>query len=608
MVTLAIEGSGGSELTYHLSKDSITIGASSQNDVVIRSPGVAPRHLLVQWDGKVFTFVGQNRQFVVLNGERRSRGVLRVGDKIRIGSATVIFKGLGESQVEDEVIREAEKPKKGEALPAPKAEVVSRGRSEVVLYSEPNHLSEARHQLVELFRGGAGPDLVSGLRTFLESFYGDRQAMLAVLDGAGRFEPVASRWTGELPRLPPRTFEELSAPGRYAVVHMGARRLLIYPVGRGPIGSPAFLVSETSSEERDDDLQLMGEMAAMLAVHWEQIEHSNSLHGQWESRARKQLELHFPGSSHATQVLKDAVVGAARSPYPALFCGRPGTGRMWTASLIASLHPGGPLTVTAFQGREGDEAVLRQELLGSGGEESSDAGLQSRARGGVLVVRDIHVLPLGLQREIAAAIRQDLARSYGPSLRWMATTREDSLALVNEGALDAALFSLFQHHLTGVPSLGERREDLPLIIVRLLDFVAAEQEKEVRGIELETLNSLLLHSFPEQMTELLGELRRLVSATPSGDMVRGTVPVGDAAEAGSPTGEPVARDAAALLSIDDLKVVITGVERLIIDRVLRNTKGNQSKAARTLNLSRGALISKIKEYEIPDYRYLRRRR
>ena len=98
-MTLAIEGRGGSELTYELTKPVISIGASSDNDVVIRSPGVAPHHLVIQRNGNVFTFLGQARQHVVLNGERRSRGVLRVGDRIRIGTATLIFKGVGESAV-----------------------------------------------------------------------------------------------------------------------------------------------------------------------------------------------------------------------------------------------------------------------------------------------------------------------------------------------------------------------------------------------------------------------------------------------------------------------------------------------------------------------------
>jgi DNA-binding protein Fis len=50
------------------------------------------------------------------------------------------------------------------------------------------------------------------------------------------------------------------------------------------------------------------------------------------------------------------------------------------------------------------------------------------------------------------------------------------------------------------------------------------------------------------------------------------------------------------------------VERLLIDRVMRRVKGNQSKGARTLGISRGALIAKVKEYSIPDYRFLRRRK
>jgi DNA-binding protein Fis len=49
------------------------------------------------------------------------------------------------------------------------------------------------------------------------------------------------------------------------------------------------------------------------------------------------------------------------------------------------------------------------------------------------------------------------------------------------------------------------------------------------------------------------------------------------------------------------------VERLLIDRVMHRVKGNQSKGARALGISRGALIAKLKEYGIPDYRYLKKR-
>ena len=65
---------------------------------------------------------------------------------------------------------------------------------------------------------------------------------------------------------------------------------------------------------------------------------------------------------------------------------------------------------------------------------------------------------------------------------------------------------------------------------------------------------------------------------------------------------------ATLRRTDDLKKIIESVEREVIDRTMRRVEGNQSRGAQNLNISRGSLIAKLKEYGIPDYRYLRRER
>jgi two-component system nitrogen regulation response regulator NtrX len=608
MVTLAIEGNGGSELTYHLGKSTISVGASSQNDVVIRAPGVAPRHLVIQRNGDVHTFITQNRQVVVLNGERRSRGVLRVGDRIRMGTTTLIFKGVGEDDVAvAEAADEAPATSTAAPKPTPMPPADGKRRAEVVLYSEPNRLAEARRHIVEIFKSGVQADLVAPIRTFLESFFDERQAMIAYLDQDGRFEPVVSQWTGEVPRLPARTFDELRAPGRYAVLHLAGRRVVIHPIERGALQSLAYLLVEVSEEDAEDDL-IVAELARVLAIQWDRLERSGSLLGGWEATARGQLEEELPGTSQAIKVLRDGLLDAAPSIEPVLLCGRTGSGRMSVAMIIASINPTGPLPVQVFQAREADEETLRGELFGPESAKAEErVNLVDRARNGVLLLRDVHLLPTSLQRELVAGIQYDRQSGYGPSVRWIATTGEDAMGLLNEGMLDPTLYHLMQSHMLRVPSLSERREDLPLLIVRLITSLGAEQGKEIRGIELETLNSLVHHTFDGEMTELIAELRRLVSATADGEMVRGLVPVRprSGAGGGGDDGEP---DAAALVALDDLKVVIPSVERMIIDRVLRRTMGNQSKAARVLNLSRGALISKIKEYEIPDYRYLRRSR
>lgn len=606
MVTLAIEGSGGSELTYELVKQVISIGASSQNDVVLRSPGVAPRHVVIQRNGNVYTFLAQPRQVVVLNGERRSRGVLRVGDRIRIGSATVVFKGMGAEESEVELINSSE-TQPSQSVPDDAAKS-PRSRSEVVLYSEPSRISDARHHMVEIFRSGVRSDLVPSLRTFLDNFFTNRQAMLAWLDENGRFQPVVSQWTGEVPKLPARTFDELAVGGRYAILRLGGRELLIYPVSRGALDSHAYLIVETVEDDLEHDQVLLAELSRMLAVHWERVENSSSLYGPWEDAARKSTEEQLPGSSQAVRVLRDSVVQAARSTFPVLLCGRPGSGRMSVASQVASIHPTGDLPVQAIQVKEDDDEAFRLALFGSSSDQKAGTSLAERAQGSVVVIRDVHKLSPAMQREVAAAISHDVDTGYGPAVRWIATTESDCMALVNEGVLDSTLYNLFQRHLMRIPALNQRREDLPLLVVRLLDAIGAEQDKDIRGIELETLNSLLEHPFEGEMTELLGELRRLVSATPEGEMVRGTVP---AHPSGRMIGAPADADeieTASLMAQDDLKIVVPAVERLIIDRVLRRTMGNQSKAARTLNLSRGALIAKIKDYGIPDYRFLRRNR
>ena len=608
MVTLAIEGDGGSELTYHLSKQMISVGAGSQNDVVLRAPGVAPRHIVIQRNGAVYTFVAQHRQVVVMNGERRSRGVLRVGDRLRIGTAALVFKGINDDEMtvdapSGDVEEAAETSDRATPVATPKGDS-GKARAEVALYSEPRRLAAARRQMVDIFGAGVRSDLIPPLVTFFEQFFPERQAMIAWLGDDGRFEPLASRWTAELPRLPLRTFAELGS-GRFAIVRLGTRRILIYPIERGRGDSRTYVVLEVPAEDWEDDRLIIAELARMLAVEWERVETSSSLFGPWEGQVRELLEQQLSGTSTAIRVLRERIVESARSIEPVLLCGKKGSGRMFVADIIASVHPRGPLAVHVFRTHEDDdEASQRLELLGDPAVEGS--GLVERARGGVLVVRDLEQLSGGLQRELAAAIAADRDSGYGPRVRWVATTEEDILGLVNSGFVDTALFRVFDHPML-VPALDERREDLPLLVVRLLDRLGAEQGKEIRGIELETLNSLLNHPFEGQMTELVAELRRLVSATPGGEMVRGIVPIGSARLAAGGS-EDTDGAAVAILARDDLKQVIPFVEHMVIDRVLRRTKGNQSKAARVLNLSRGALIAKMKEYEVPDYRYLRRQR
>jgi len=606
-VKLAIEGTGGSEIIYEVEKSVVSIGASSDNDIVIRSPGVAPKHLVIRRSGGVFTFVGEKRQVAVINGERRSRGVFKVGDRFRLGTANLIFKGSSEDETAVIFADDSDSAADGEGSTGKSIESngsreSGKARAEVILYSEPHRIAEARKKLVEVFQSRVRSDLVPGLRGVLAEVFAGREAMVARLDEEGLLVPLVSQWAGDLPRLPERTFRELSEGSRYAMLRLGTRKFLIYPVVCGSIGSSAFLVVETTEDFEDDDELILAELARFMAVHWDRVEVSDLMFGPWEKEARAALEERLPGTSQAVRLLRDSILHAARTQNPVLLCGLKGVGRSTLASLCASLNPNGPLPIHVIDCAEDRTDQFRAEFFGPGTDLKNPA---IEFEGKMVLLRNIHLLEAVVQREVAATAAADLETGWGPKVRWAATTDEDPMALLNQGVFDPALYDLFRHHVIRIPSLESRREDLPLLVIRLLDEVAAEQGKDIRGIELESLNSLLTHRFEGQMAELVGELRRLVSATPNGDMIRGIVPAIPRDVSGGQTDPPSA-PVSEILGIDDLKIVIPTIERMVIDRVLQRTKGNQSKTARILNLSRGALISKMKDYEIPDYRYLRR--
>ncbi len=606
MLTLAIDSGDGAELRYDLSKEVVSIGASSSNDVVLRSPGVAPIHFVIRRTGESVTFLGQPRQIVLLNGERRSRGVLTEGDRLRIGTATVVILSTTEEATEVDG-KEAGSSAMQQPTVGPESEAVEevKTRAEVVLYNEPKRLAEARRQLLEVFQSGPHSDLVSSLQELLATVYSGRRALLAWLDQQGVLQPIVSNWTGAVPHLPIRTFAELAHGDRVALIRGSGREVLIYPVVVGGSDSRIYLLAETDEESREEDRTLLAELAAMIAVHWARVEGSSELLGEWEADARASLESRLPGTSPAVRDLRERVLAASRSADPVLISGRAGSGRAYLASLIASLRPTGKPWIRVLQARGGDESALGVELFGSGTTIGARE-LAARAGGGVVVVRSIERMSIPLQAELAVMIGKDQGSGYGSKVRWILTGAENCEALMADGSIDQELFDHSAHNLIRVPTLDERREDLSLVIVRMLETVGDEQGKEIRGIALETLDSLLGYSFEGQMSELLSELRRLVSATPEGEMVRGSVRRA-LIRSGEAAGDDVEGiDAAAVLGEDNLKVVIPAVERLLIDRVLRRSLGNQSKAARELNLSRGALIAKIKEYEIPDYRSLRR--
>lgn len=602
MVLLSVESETGAVLTYRLAKTQITVGSSSKNDVVVRSAGVAERHLVIHRNGDLFTFVTVDRQTVVLNGERRARGVLNPGDRLRLGVMTLAFRGTESGGIE---LVEAPARAAGAAA-APSREAAE----QVSFRNDPVGFPEARARLVELFlrpRGDRLQQLVALLREALP------EAEVAVLAPGDGDVPVAlaSVWTGELPKFSRRILSEISQTGKYAVISGPAGSLVAVAVVTGHHEVTAMLAARPLGALGNEGVGLLSESARFLALHWREVERDDSTFTGWEVEARHRLETLLPGSSQAVQVLRSGILAAAHGSEPVLICGADGVGRTEVGRILATLGPIAGRSLTVFEGRDADVETLRHELFGSSGRPSlgpEAGGAVGKARGGVLIIRHVDRLPIPVQAELGGLISAQRREAMSASsMRWVVTCSEDPLALVQRGTLASALFMVFSQRLLRVPRLSERREDLPLLIAALLRRASSDQQKDVRGITLECLNVLLSCGFPGEMAELVGEMNRLVTATQDGEMVRCDGLSSGVSGAGATVGD-ASSELLKMLATDNLKESIPRVEQLLIDRVMRRVKGNQSKGARVLGISRGALIAKLKEYGVPDYRYLRRRR
>jgi len=112
--------------------------------------------------------------------------------------------------------------------------------------------------------------------------------------------------------------------------------------------------------------------------------------------------------------------------------------------------------------------------------------------------------------------------------------------------------------------------------------------------------------FLEELAQLAGVSLAALAGRP--DAESAPRPAQEAAAAPAAPAVESSLAETVLRQTDDLKKIVETVEREVIDRAMRRVEGNQSRGAQVLNISRGSLIAKLKEFGIPDYRYLRRER
>jgi transcriptional regulator with PAS, ATPase and Fis domain len=309
------------------------------------------------------------------------------------------------------------------------------------------------------------------------------------------------------------------------------------------------------------------------------------------------------GRSPAMLRVLDAIEKVARAPRTTvLVTGESGTGKELVARAIhdQSARARGPFV--AVNCSQSTAELFASELFGhvpgafTGALPRGHAGLLAAAEAGTLLFDEIGELSSPVQAQLLRVLQERTYRPIGATsdvamdVRLVAATHRDLPSLVASGEFREDLWYRLNVASIHLPPLRERREDLPDLAHHLLMRIARDHGVEAPGISPAAIARLAEHSWPGNVRELAHTIERAVIAS---DGTR--IGVEHITWSHSERSSGVATRASEgkiLLEVEDLS--LAAVERALIARVLVESDGNQSRAARVLGLHRATLHGKLR--------------
>ena len=291
-----------------------------------------------------------------------------------------------------------------------------------------------------------------------------------------------------------------------------------------------------------------------------------------------------------------------------LVTGESGSGKEIIARAIHSQSPRRDEPFVAVNCGAIPENLLESELFGHAkgaftGANRAHRGLFAEANKGSLFLDEIAEMPVGLQVKLLRAIQEEEIRPVGENksqtidVRVIAATSRNLEVEIAEGRFREDLFYRLNVVRLEVPSLRERRQDVPLLVDHFVARFRDSLGKNVRGVSDTVLELLVGYSWPGNVRELENMIERAMILTDGDTIEKSALPpavlVGPSA--GAPQHGRSEED-----EDFSLKRARQLFEAQLIRRALERTGGNRTHAAKLLEISHRALLYKLKDYEIRD--------
>ncbi len=355
---------------------------------------------------------------------------------------------------------------------------------------------------------------------------------------------------------------------------------------------------KTSGEEfSEQDIDVLGRFANMIPNFFQASQSRRALGQEFDRLKEKYMRRYtIVGESEAIQKCVTLAERLANSKASVMINGESGTGKELFAHLI---HDRGPRQTRPFVSVSCGAlpaSILERELFGheKGAFTSADSakiGIFEAADTGTLFLDEIGEMPLDMQVKLLRVIQEESFIRLGGTetikvdVRIITATNRDLEEMVREGTFRQDLY--YRIHVIGItlPSLRDRREDIPDLVTYFLKKNTPEGQP-IKKVGKSLRAHLMGYSWPGNIRELENSIERAVVLTDGDELTPDSFPF-------------ESQDAPIEVTVGaSLKEANDAFRHTFITNTLKSTGGNRTKAAKILDVQRSYLSRLIKELQI----------
>ncbi|PKN20977.1 MAG: Fis family transcriptional regulator [Deltaproteobacteria bacterium HGW-Deltaproteobacteria-6] len=291
----------------------------------------------------------------------------------------------------------------------------------------------------------------------------------------------------------------------------------------------------------------------------------------------------------------------ADTPANILILGESGTGKELVARAIHANSSRSRMPFMAINSGGIPENLLESELFGYmkgsfTGAYADRAGLFELAKGGTVFLDEIGELPPVLQVKLLRVVQEKTFRRIGGGddikvdVRIISATNQNLKEKVRKGEFREDLYFRLNVIPIQMPPLRDRRDDIPLLTKHFIEKYAREFDKEVRMISSYAMELLMGYAFPGNIRELENIIERGVAMETSNIILPENLVLSVEADGTEKNIDLNIPDTGI-----DLNAELEKIEKRIIEKALRKTKGVKTRAAEMLGVTSDSLKYRIEK-------------